>query len=303
MAKNYDLRVKTGDVFAGPLPDGRFGAVHVVKRIKDGKRPGLDSAFLVCTRFIGNQPPHIDDPTLRQVLLQNRFFFKNDPAYMITHDPPPPEFVHVGNFPPTSEEEDISSKGRFGSSWAVVEDVWMEWRWEHEREAFRTVVDAEREGRQAMVRKELGPRSRTKGSSLSEDQFWEMVGTVDTKRGDTKEAVAPLILVLSRRSPEDIIEFEEIIAEKLYGLDGRKYAEKADSSDDGFLYGRCYVVARGRKFYERVLRAPDEFPEECELEFLLSAAREAYLLRTGDDLEQATHYSYETGSNQSGWPT
>jgi hypothetical protein len=302
VGKRKDLGVKEGDIYAGPLSDGRFGAVRVIQFVKDGMRPGRDSVVLACTCYLGETPPHADDPALRRVLRNKRFLYKNKPVVMITDQPPPSDFLLVGNFPPTEEERSIEVRGTYGSHWYVVQDVFMEWRWENDREAFVREVESERA--KPPARRDPGPRRPVPGSSMTEDQFWSLIAAIDPDRGDAKPTVEPLISNLSRLEGENICEFAEILAEKLYRLDEERFAAHAGDaggSDDGFLYARCYVVAKGKEYYDKVSQKPKEFPKDCELEWLLSAASEAYFLKTGDDLDHTTHYSFETGSNPAGW--
>jgi len=68
--------------------------------------------------------------------------------------------------------------------------------------------------------------------------------------------VEPAIARLVSGSVRHIFEFADLLSEKLYALDGRKYAlqlgEDAWSPDryfsvDNFLYARCCVVANGKE--------------------------------------------------------
>jgi hypothetical protein len=61
------------------------------------------------------------------------------------------------------------------------------------------------------------------------------------------------------------------------------------------------VVARGRAFYETIRADPRAMPEE-DFEGLLGIVSSAYEARTGAPLVQNTRVSYETGSNNQGWP-
>jgi hypothetical protein len=303
--KKVGLGVYPGDVYTAPLPDGRFGAVRVIEVMKDGRRRGRDSATLVCTRYIGAQAPAIDDPALRKVLRRNRFRFRDAPAVMITDKPPPSDFVRVGNFAPTSEERAIDPMGTCGSDWQIIRDVLLEWRWEHDREALEQEVRSLAAARDE-PKSPPGPREPTPGSKLTETGFWTMIGTLaDGELVDAELVeIARLVNALARRSTADIREFHELLAHKLYLLDARRFAEHAGAaggSDDLFLYARCYVVARGRAFYEDVLAHPDHFPADVDLEALLSVAPDAFVARTDEDLDEGTHYSYETGSNVEGW--
>jgi hypothetical protein len=112
----------------------------------------------------------------------------------------------------------------------------------------------------------------------------------------------------------EIGSFQEILAQKLYDLDGRAWARESGPeiwlgepdqlSVDAFLYARCAVVARGRDIYSGVRADPTRMPKDAEFESLLYVASTAYERKTGlewDDLDD-TEMSYETFSNEAGWP-
>jgi hypothetical protein len=73
---------------------------------------------------------------------------------------------------------------------------------------------------------------------------------------------------------------------------------------DGFLYARCLVVANGREFYDAVHSDPTTMPKDADFEAILMLAADAYDRKTGlvwDELDE-TDVSYETFSNEAGWP-
>ena len=63
--------VSVGDVYVVRLPDKRFGAV----RVADYNR-FEGSYLLITTPYIGEEIPSIHDSSLKQILRQNRFFYK-----------------------------------------------------------------------------------------------------------------------------------------------------------------------------------------------------------------------------------
>jgi Protein of unknown function (DUF4240) len=302
VAKKRDLRLKVGDVFAGPLKDGRFGAVRVM-RVKNGAG---ESVTLACTPYLGRNAPKIDEPSLRRVLRQKRFSFDGQPSATIADEAPPPSFVYVGNVPLTAADKKIALPEAYGQGWALIDDVHREWRWEHEREAFVAELERESAARRAASQAAKAPaeRRRTPRSKLTEGDFWELVATIQGDPSDEDRALAPLVGALAKRSVADVREWHELLAHKLYLLDGRRFAAhagRAKESDDGFLYARCFVVAKGKAFYESVLRAPKKFPPDVDCEGMLGVARAAFLRKTGEEPELETHYSFETGKNAEGW--
>ncbi|NUQ22919.1 MAG: DUF4240 domain-containing protein [Saprospiraceae bacterium] len=146
---------------------------------------------------------------------------------------------------------------------------------------------------------------------LSEAYFWEIISLLDwSKVGDDEAIVEPAIARLVTGSIRHIFEFADLLSEKLYALDGRKYALhigedswKADHyfSVDNFLYARCCVVANGKDLYDKVLQDPAQMPRDLTFEELLYIPSEAYERKTGKHYDYTPAYPIETYSNQAGW--
>ncbi len=149
---------------------------------------------------------------------------------------------------------------------------------------------------------------------MDEEQFWAIIDLFDwKKRDDDYEIMAPAITALSNFPTADIHKFEDILAEKLSALDGRRFAENVgsnryidadgDFSVDDFLYSRCAVVANGKAFFETVLLDPTRIPKEFTFESLLNLSSKAWEAKTGrDDFNYHAPTNYETFSNPTGWP-
>ncbi len=150
-------------------------------------------------------------------------------------------------------------------------------------------------------------------TKMDEAQFWTIIGLMDWKTLDSDAILAPAVKALSTFSKSDIHVFHDIMNEKLYALDGRRFAEQLGSnkyeantnkrfSVDSFLYARCCVVANGPTFYETVLKNPAKMPKEYTFESLLYLPQKAWFLKTKRD-----NYDYfpeiwsETFSNSDGW--
>lgn len=142
--------------------------------------------------------------------------------------------------------------------------------------------------------------------------FWRLIARIDgnaLRHGDDESAVEPLVDALSDCTEDEIRGFEDILAASLYQLDGQTYADAAGQSGrsgDGFLYARCYVVARGETHYESVKANPAEMPDSLDewCEPLLYVAQRAWARSTGNDEEEWDYQpplNYETGSNRSNW--
>ncbi len=146
---------------------------------------------------------------------------------------------------------------------------------------------------------------------MTPDRFWQLIESVDTKtlnkgEGFDSDAIQPLIEALKPLSKSELEEFEDFLAKALYALDGKVYARNAGlsgRSSDGFLYIRCFVVASGRKYYERVIndpkKMPNSFAQWCE--GLLYVAKMAWEATHNSEWVYISKLSYETGSNKEQW--
>jgi len=148
---------------------------------------------------------------------------------------------------------------------------------------------------------------------MTDSEFWELIALIDVaalEDGREDEAVEPLQSALNVKSESELFGFEEALSQKLYAIDGEGFADNAGDSggsDDGFLYARCFVVAKGHEFYEAVksdsMRMPKSIEEWCES--LLYPHRAAWADLTGKDQSEwpfEATVSYESGSNAELWP-
>jgi hypothetical protein len=143
---------------------------------------------------------------------------------------------------------------------------------------------------------------------FSEEEFWAVIDLLDWSEQARPAIVAPAIKALSLMHLPGIYLFQDLLSEKLYRLDTRQHAaayrsKQADDSfsADDFLYVRCAVIAKGKAYYENVLKTPSEMPGDIDFEHLLDLAAEAYLLKTGKEFDYSPLFPYETRSNTEGW--
>lgn len=119
------------------------------------------------------------------------------------------------------------------------------------------------------------------------------------------------VTFLSQQSTDKIKSFEDVLSHQLFKLDGQKYAEHLGDnayrgeehpfSADSFLYSRCYVVTKGKKFYQEVLQHPSKMPKNKSFEALLKLSSVAFKTKTGEKLDYIPAYIYETFANAEGW--
>jgi hypothetical protein len=164
-----------------------------------------------------------------------------------------------------------------------------------------------------MLRLVVGRAGEARMPCMDDDTFWGLLEKLDWgKTGDDEEVIEPAVMALAAMSVERIFQFEDALAQKLYLLDGERFAREIGESAyrgnddrfsvDEFLYARCCVVANGRDFFNRVLADPSLMPKDTEFESLLSIAEKAHAEKTGDEeYPHSPSTSYETFSNSAGW--
>ena len=152
---------------------------------------------------------------------------------------------------------------------------------------------------------------------MTEDEFWDLIDEHIDKDALSalgeddypEELMDSLVEKLSALDVEEIQQFEERLAKALFDIDGKRFADNAGDSGqsgDGFLYCRCWVVANGKDYYQRIFNSPSDMPTSISqwLEPLLYVSSRAWAEKTGNDEEAwdyDTQYSYESGSNESEW--
>lgn len=148
--------------------------------------------------------------------------------------------------------------------------------------------------------------------------FWEIIGLADgSAEAWAIDRIRTRLLVLD---PEEILGFEDRLAEVLHRLDSRSIARQRwrDISEprwlpripgisaDGFLYARCAAVLHGPGEVAAILADPSRFKRRWDVraEDLLVVGPEAWEVRTGrlGEYSHESPLSYETGSNpEGGW--
>ena len=149
---------------------------------------------------------------------------------------------------------------------------------------------------------------KQKNELFSDKEFWEVIEVLDWSKQDSDEIILPAAKKLADMPIVNIYLFADKLSEKLYQLDTRPHggaylANEGDDylSVDDFLYIRCAVVAEGKKYFEKIIANPSQFPVEISFEPLLSLANKAYEMKTGREFEYYPVISYETYSNKDGW--
>ena len=141
---------------------------------------------------------------------------------------------------------------------------------------------------------------------MPKNKFWNFIDLIDWQKRETAKRLQPIINALAIRNEATIYQFAERLAFYLHQLDGPAFtkalaADELGFSADTFLYARCLVVAKGEKFYKKVLAKPENMPVGEDFEALLYIAETAYHKKTGKLYQYVPTINYESFFNQRLW--
>jgi hypothetical protein len=295
--------MKPGDTFICTHPDGRYGAVRVLRM--------LDKSILIYTsQYLDERPPLGTDARLRKPLVQKRFLCGGSLAMRWVRGKTPSPLKFLCNLPPTDKEAatECNVYGAWGHNAGF--EAYLEWRWLHDRPALEEEVRQDQERRLKAHREKLAASKPKK--MMAEDEFWLLIGLLDWDRtGDDAAVIEPVVQALSLKTKPAIGQFQERLAFLLWQMDTKAHASHIGTesyvegsfffSADWFLYVRCAAVANGKAFYDAALADPTNMPKDLEFEALLSVAAAAWERKTGGELDHDTGCSYESFSNLAGW--
>lgn len=140
--------------------------------------------------------------------------------------------------------------------------------------------------------------------------FWNTMNLCDWEyEGDDDKVLRPVIEYLSGQEDGKIFEFDDQMSELLYELDTRQLADQCQKEDpymcdDSFLYSRCVALINGPGYYEKVKKGKQKDVWNMEFEALIYVPAKAWAFKYRNSVDKYPHispWSYETGSNKSGW--
>lgn len=149
-------------------------------------------------------------------------------------------------------------------------------------------------------------KQRTEQTMMSENEFWRLLQKIDWTQRQDIDKLKPLIKTLTVHSTTKIFQFSERLAFLLHQIDGPAFAKTLEKGDlgysaDSFLYARCFVVAKGKKFYHTVQSNAKNMPFESYLEALLYVPKQAYELKTKQVYTYIPSINYESFFNEDLW--
>lgn len=143
---------------------------------------------------------------------------------------------------------------------------------------------------------------------MSDDDFWNLIGTTTSFENDPERQLAVLRAHLERLPVEQVEAFEAAfdgLMKRSYSWElwGADYVVHGGASDDAFEYFRCWLISKGRRVYEKAMADPDSLADmlapdvEGVLEFedFAYVARDVWSKKTGtpgNQMPNAANLSY-----------
>jgi len=145
-------------------------------------------------------------------------------------------------------------------------------------------------------------RERESVTMMKEAEFWNLLTKINWRKENDKAKSQ----TLATYSTAKIFQFSERLAFLLHQLDSPEFTKILKQTDlgfsaDTFLYARCFVVAKGKRFYEAVHKQPLKMPTDGYFERLLYVAEDAYQLKTNQTYSYIPSTNYESFFNQELW--
>ncbi|MCS4485939.1 DUF4240 domain-containing protein [Staphylococcus americanisciuri] len=254
-----------GDVIVEELPEGYYGCMVVLEVDKKGKE-----CLVMISKYFSLSYPSLEDPEIMESAVDKSgtrdidyhswggHFQQSEKKYRI-----------IGNL-------DVRGIIPINSPFYGVlttMSLYYEWLSQERPEEFEKMIQEEEHGH-------LHPPEYYK--YMEEGVFWSIIDKY-LKGKDTTEF---LVKKLSKLKKKEIIEFHNTFADRVNNLSKLKVYDPSVSyenylSEDTILYTKCYVIAQGRIYYDKVLSSGtlDLSDDRHDFEELLYVTEEALELR------------------------
>lgn len=103
------------------------------------------------------------------------------------------------------------------------------------------------------------------------------------------------------QSADELTALDRVLERKMYDLDRADIHRVIGGSDDGFLYGRGFVVAMGKDYYEAVVATPEAAAPDAECAAMGYFFAHLHNERFGSFPRTGGGITRESMSNPSGW--
>ncbi len=100
---------------------------------------------------------------------------------------------------------------------------------------------------------------------------------------------------------DELTAFIQHLEERLYNIDREAIMDAAGSSEEGFVYARCYIVAMGRRYYGLVEGDPSKAVPDAEAEGFGFTAYSIYADRFDEEFKRNSKHSIAARSNKAAW--
>ena len=107
---------------------------------------------------------------------------------------------------------------------------------------------------------------------------------------------------LAQLTQVNLTAFIHRLEERIHHLDRLELYKAMKGSDDGFLYGRCFVLAVGEYYYHKIDQTPAMALPETWAEGFGFAAYQVYEEQFDVEFDRYQFHSMESHSNSKGWP-
>jgi hypothetical protein len=220
-----------GSVFVAPLPDGRLCAGRLLRSEFEG---GAHAVLLASTAWIGDQDPPLSESKLRETAVLTHHAYKSVPNIFWSWDLMPTNFRVIGVIELSELERQANSNSYTGWQ-SVPRDAYLQWRWDHDREALlaeearEEAAEADRRRlraeRRAAYMKSLTLQSIAERNWFSEWEDEEQGAQVENIRKVIRNLVADLAALPKRT---------QAIVQKRYRQAIREL-NQIDGSGDGIM--------------------------------------------------------------------
>ena len=141
---------------------------------------------------------------------------------------------------------------------------------------------------------DLFVRSHQHSKTLTDEEFWELIHTIDHEyKGDSEAVVSSLIRHLKKCEDEYIFAFDDKLSELVHALDGKSWADELFSK----------IIGHREKLSDDHIYDHDG-KWEGETDGLMTAAAEAWSYKHNEPVSKYPHklkYDVKSHSNAEMW--
>ncbi|MEV6278846.1 DUF4240 domain-containing protein [Nocardia sp. NPDC051832] len=160
-------------------------------------------------------------------------------------------------------------------------------------------------------------------TAADESRFWDMIETawesvgaepnalrrgLPARKDDAPALDAHLKAFLDQlrslgdgQSADELTALDRVLERKMYDLDRADLHRVIGGSDDGFLYGRGFIVAMGKDYYDAISATPTTAAPDGECQAMGYFFAQLHNERFGSFPRTGGGITRESASNPTGW--